>query len=66
MEQHTRKHRDQKSQAILREDKSLRTEGRKVERTADLSGDGVGKKTGQDGEHPRRPNSGLCTDLKLH
>lgn len=54
------------SQAILWEDKSLRTEGRKLERSVDLSGDEVRRKTGQDGEHPRRPNRGLCMDLKLH
>ena len=52
MEQHARKHRDQKSQAILWEDKSLRTEGRKLERTVDLLGDGVRKKTGQVGSIP--------------
>lgn len=49
MEQHSRKHRDQKSQAILWEDKSLRTEGRKLERTVDLLGDGVRKKQGKMG-----------------
>ena len=49
MEQHARKHRDQKSQAILWEDKSLRTEGRKLERTVDLLGDGVRKKQGKMG-----------------
>lgn len=48
------------------EDKSLRIEGRKLERNVDLLGDGVRKKTGQDGEHPRRPNRRLCMDLKLH
>lgn len=59
------KHRDKESEAILQENKPLRTRGRKLGRRVDLLGDRIRERTGQDGERSRGLNRGLCVDPKL-